>query len=104
MIKVSLDKAQINKIEKRCMKSLEKLANEIVKDAPIPTDTENMKDNISIKKSGKTITIIHNAPYSARQYFHPEYNHDDDGTAEWYKEYLNGAKSKFLIDLFIKNY
>ena len=102
-IKVKLDKSQIKNIEKKGINSLEKLAKEIVKDAPIPINSGDMKKNISISKKDKTITITHNEQYSMRQYFHPEYNHKI-GKGEWYKEYLNGAKSQFMIDVFVKNF
>jgi hypothetical protein len=102
-VTVKLNKSQIKKIEKKGMKSLSKLASEIIKDAPIPTDTGEMEKNITITSKGNSVTITHNEAYSKRQYFHPEYNHKN-GKAEWFKEYINGSKSKFMIDTFTKNF
>lgn len=102
-IKVKLNKTQIKKIEKKGIKALEQVAHEIVADAPIPTDSSEMKNDVSISAKGNTVTITHNESYSARQYFHPEYNHKT-GEGEWYKDYLNGAKKQFMIDVFVKNF
>jgi hypothetical protein len=102
-IKVKLDKSQIKNIEKKCIKSLELTAKDMIKDAPIPVDTGNMRDSIKVVTKNKNVAITHGTPYTLRQYFHPEYNHKN-GQSEWFKEYINGAKSKFLIDTFTKYY
>lgn len=102
-IKVKLNKSQIKKIEKKGIRALEKLAKEIVDNAPIPVDTGELEKNVTISTKNNVVTILHNETYSMRQYFHPEYNHTN-GEAEWYKEYVNGAKSRFMIDTFIKNF
>lgn len=102
-IKIKLNKSNIKKIEKKGVKSLEELAKNIVKDAPIPSSSGELKNDVSITTKKNTVTILHNEIYSMRQYFHPEYNHKT-GKSEWYKDYLTGAKKQFMISIFADNF
>lgn len=102
-IKITLNKTQIKKIEKKGIKALQELAKEIVEDAPIPVDSSEMKNDVVIATKGNTVTITHNEEYSVRQYFHPEYHHAN-GESEWYKDYISGAKKQFMIDVLVKEF
>lgn len=102
-IKVKLNKSQIKKVEKHAIEALEGVARDIAKDADVPVDTGNMKNNISVITNKNTVSLVNNESYSMRQYFHPEYNHGQ-GKSEWFEKYINGAKRKFMIDAFVRHY
>jgi hypothetical protein len=100
---IKLNSTKIKKINNNAIKSLEGVVRDIVEDADIPVDSGNLKNNITITRKNNTITITQNAPYAARQYFHPEYNHSN-GEANWFEEYINGSKNDFLIESFSKRF
>ena len=98
------NKKKLKEINNNLNKALKETANEIIKDAKPPEDTGNLKNNVSIKDNGKgVVTIEYLAEYSARQYFHPEYNHKK-GSGEWLETYISGAKKNFAINTFKKKY
>ncbi|MCX7924132.1 MAG: hypothetical protein N3B21_19310 [Clostridia bacterium] len=111
-VSVKMNGAKLRQLSKDQIKAAkmtgEQMLHEIVTEAVIPFDTgqlQNVQTYVDDSKAkGGTISIVHDTPYAARLYFHPEYNFDTTVNAnargEWWDEWLNGSKKSRPRKLF----
>lgn len=93
---------------KAMAQTAEQILHEVISDAVIPFDTGNLQNvstYIETKNFSKgIITIVHDAPYASRLYFHPEYNFQKttniNAKGMWMEEWLTGYKIKRPTELF----
>lgn len=101
---VKLNMAAISRLSKAQIVALEQTAEALhgeVKDAQvIPMKTGNLTGEAFFcdysKESQGKATLVHNAPYARRLYFHPEYHFNkefhENAKGEWFEDYVPGGK------------
>lgn len=104
-----LTQAQVTALEQ----TAEALHTEVVQAQVFPRNTGNLQNestfvDYSQSQQGK-VSIVSNAPYARRLYFHPEYHFRTDenpnAKGKWYEDWLpGGAEADFCIDAFKQIY
>jgi hypothetical protein len=105
-VSVIMNQAALRTLSKAQAQALsmtaQQMLNETINDGVIPMDTGNMQNESTYVDDSKakagTVSIVTDAPYARRLYFHPEYNFRTDKNAnargEWFEEWLSGAKQQ----------
>lgn len=101
---VKLNMAAIGRLSMAQIVALEHTAEALhgeVKDAQvIPMKTGNLTGEAFFcdysKESQGKATLVHNAPYARRLYFHPEYHFNkkfhENAKGKWFEDYVPGGK------------
>lgn len=101
---VKLNMAAIGRLSMAQIVALEQTAEALhgeVKDAQvIPMKTGNLTGEAFFcdysKESQGKATLVHNAPYARRLYFHPEYHFNkefhENAKGKWFEDYVPGGK------------
>lgn len=116
-VKVKMNNSVLKKLNANQVKAAnmvaEQMVSEIVREQRIPFDEgtlQNVQTNIddSEAKTTGVVKIIHDTPYAARLYYHPEYNFDKtinkNAGGLWWDDYLIGSKKDRPAKLFRKFY
>lgn len=90
----------------------QQMLNEIRNDQVMPFDTGNAQNDSTYVDDSQSrqglVSIITDAPYARRLYFHPEYNfqtiHNPNARGEWWEEFLTGGKRARPKQLFQRFY
>lgn len=113
-VKVKLNNANVNKIEKAITRNLIKTADALKTDLqqsetmPFKTGSlQNRSTFVDDKEaaSGK-VYVVTDTPYARRLYFHPEYNfgrtENKNAGGEWFEPYISGVKKDYARRVFAK--
>lgn len=89
-------------------RTAEQMLAEIVTEEKIPLDTGALQnvgtfvDTTTLAKG--EIKIVHDTPYAAKLYFHPEYNFDTtlnrNAQGLWWDAWINGSKNKRAVKIY----
>lgn len=114
--KIKLNTAKIRQLDKGTVTALEKtieaLKTDVVQAGVMPFDTGNMQNDntftdYSESKRGK-VSLITNAPYARRLYFHPEYNfqtkENPNAQGNWLEPWISGKNKDFCKNAFAQFY
>lgn len=118
---VKLNMAAIGRLSKAQIVALEQTAEALhgeVKDAQvIPMKTGNLTGEAFFcdysKESQGKATLVHNAPYARRLYFHPEYHFNkkfhENAKGKWFEDWAdppdgNGRRSKSVREKYKEIY
>jgi len=93
---------------KAALMTAEQMYHELVTTQVMPFDEgtlQNIQTNIGVSKDhGGTVEIVHDTPYAARLYFHPEYNFsfliNRNAQGMWWEDWISGSKKKRAATLF----
>lgn len=100
-----LTAAQVTALEK----TGEALHTEVVQAQVMPRDTGHLQNDstfvdYSQSKSG-TVSLVYQAPYARRLYFHPEYNfskvENPNAQGKWLEPWITGKEKDFCKKAFI---
>lgn len=113
-VKVKLNNANVNKIEKAITRNLIKTADALKTDLqqsetmPFKTGSlQNRSTFVDDKEaaSGK-VYVVTDTLYARRLYFHPEYNfsrtENKNAGGEWFEPYISGVKKDYARRVFAK--
>lgn len=90
----------------------EQLRTEVIQANVIPFDEGTLQNVQTFVDTGALsrgeVKIVHDTPYAARLYYHPEFNFSTDINAnargEWWEQWLTGSKKNRASELFRKFY
>ena len=91
-IRIELDYAAIEKLEKAVLRAVEdtvdELRSDVVKEQVMPYDSGDMQNNSTFaetfRSDGKIVSLLTtDAPQARRLYYHPEYNLDRQQPQRW---------------------
>lgn len=90
----------------------EQLLAEIIDAQVIPLDTGNLQNVQTYVEPERVdegeVSIVHETPYAAKLYYHPEYNFDKtfnpNAKGLWWDDYINGDKKDRAKELFTHFY
>lgn len=115
-VKVKMNKTALRRLEKAQIIALEQTAEAVKTDViaanVIPFDDGTMQNEstfveITKLKHGQT-SISVDTPYARRNYFHPEYNFNQDknpnAQGRWFDSWIDGNKKNFAPNAFKKLY
>lgn len=115
-VQVDMNKGRVKALTSYTRKAVgmtaEQLRTEVIMANVIPLDEgtlQNVQTFIDTKALDKgEVQIVHDTPYAARLYHHPEYDFDQSLNAhargEWWEPWLTGNKKKRASELFRKFY
>lgn len=115
-VRVDINKGRIRQISAGVKQAIgmtaEQLRTEVIQAQVMPFDEgtlQNVQTYIDTAALSRgQVQIIHDTPYAARLYFHPEFNFSKDINAnaqgEWWEPWLTGDKSKRPSQLFRQFY
>lgn len=89
-------------------KTAEYLHTEVVQAQVIPFDTGHMQnETILVRKvSDKDVSLVVNAPYAERLYYHPEYKFgkasNPNAKGRWFEDWIKGEKKDDCAKFFAK--
>lgn len=111
-MKIKLYPSAVRKLTEAQLKAIkmtaEEARTEIIEEQVIPFDEgtlQNIQTDIDAQaiKSG-VVSIVHDTPYAARLYYHPEYDFQKDNNPNarglWWEEWLNGSKKERIRDIY----
>lgn len=111
-VKVKLDNGRIRDLSSATKKAIsmtaEQLRTELIQEQVMPYREgilQNANTYIDEKAIGRgEVQIVHDSPYAARLYFHPEYNFNQEINArargEWWEPWISGTKRNRPAQLF----
>lgn len=110
MVKLILDKGNIEKLEIAIMQStyllMEEFKNDIEREQVVPFRTGTLKDSVVTFFDTNKAAIGWDTPYARRLYFHPEYNFRKDKHANaqglWLDLWIRGEKKNWLAETYAK--
>lgn len=117
--KFKLNKGALKKIDTATKQAIEATGEKMLADKiraqqiPFLEGTlQNVQTRIDKSMLDKgQLSIIHDTPYAARLYYHPEYNFtttfNTNAQGEWWEDYLTGEKKdqpKKLFEHYLKRY
>lgn len=114
---VDLNMPRIRQLTQAAVTALELTAEalhtEVIQAQIFPFDTGNLQNestfvDYSESAQGK-VTLVSDAPYARRLYYHPEYHfqtgENPNARGEWYEDWMPGGKQEdFLVKTFRKFY
>lgn len=111
-----MDKGRVKALTSYTRKAVgmtaEQLRTEVIQANVMPFDEgtlQNVQTFVDTQALNRgEVTIVHDTPYAARLYFHPEYNFDKtlnaNARGDWWEPWLTGNKKKRATELFRKFY
>ena len=114
-IKISIDRAAVEKLERAALKaanqSIDALQGDVESKQVMPFDNGDMQNNqtfTEMEQQGRTIKarLVTGAPQARRLYYHPEYNfqtvNNHNAGGEWLEPWIGGERKSFLEDTYAK--
>lgn len=97
---------------KAAVMTAQQMLNENRNEGVFPFDTGSLQNEGThvddSQASSGSVSIVTDAPYARRLYFHPEYNFNQsknpNARGEWWEEWLTGDKKKRPVKLFKEFY
>lgn len=111
-VTTKMNQAALSRLGKAHRQALEETGQQVLGDLrdsqTIPFDTGNMQNDQTAlddsKSSQGTVSIVTDAPYARRLYFHPEYNFqkgkNPNAGAGWFDPYIDGDKAQKVKQWF----
>lgn len=115
-IRVDLNRGRINGLTGNSRRAVamtaEQLRTELIQANVMPLDEgtlQNVQTFIDTQAISKgEVKIVHDTPYAARLYFHPEFNFDQtlnaNARGDWWEPWLTGNKKKRPSQLYVLFY
>lgn len=113
-VRVKLNTANINAIEKAIARNLVKTADAVKTDLqqsetmPFKTGLlQNRSTFVDDKEAASgRVYVVSDTPYARRLYFHPEYNfsraENKNAGGEWFEPYISGVKKDYAQKVFAR--
>ncbi|MBP3939490.1 MAG: hypothetical protein IK955_08770 [Clostridia bacterium] len=111
-VKVELNMANINAIERKIQRGIQKTADQVRKDVQqsetMPFKSGQLQNRSTFVDTSEladnTAYVVSDTPYARRLYFHPEYdfNKDENKNAggKWFETYISGEKKDYAQKVF----
>ena len=89
-------------------KTAEQIRTEIITEEKIPFDTGTLQNVATFIDTTKLpageVKIVHDTPYAAKLYFHPEWNFDTtlnrNAQGLWWDSWICGSKNKRAVKIY----